>query len=450
MQKLYTYETELKPKHNQEIIDYFNDYTVLFNKIIRSVWQYYNHQDVLISQKSKLNTLIQNQFGVSKRTTSSIMSYVSGKYNSLKGLNNYKIKRNNSKIEKLDDLISELALKLDVMAMKAHHNQLKEKELIKYRGLKAKFVAIKKAKDRLLKENARAQKQLNDKHFSLCFGSKALFNHQYLEANHKTWYKKFKKARDGSILFVGSKDETCCNQQLQLIYNKKNNQFTIQLRKEYAYQANNRDKYLYGQVYFSYGNKELQKVLKTKNSPISYQIIRRDDRYFLQATITIEKNDIAEQDRYMGIDFNKGFIALSEVKEDGNLIATDKIYYRFKQGNKTINDLRQLAHDMAIKCKENNMSLAIENLDFGKKKSKTSKYKKDEKYNEMLHSLAYSKFDEYISRACFTNGVWLSRVNPAYTSYIGKKKYSENKKLNTHTSASYVIARRGMRFKDAA
>lgn len=178
--------------------------------------------------------------------------------------------------------------------------------------------------------------------------------------------------------------------------------------------------------------------------------MRRDDRYFLQAIITIEKNDITEQDRYAGIDFNKGFIALSEVKEDGNLVNTDKIYYRFKQGNKTTNDLRQLALDIAIKCKENNMSLAIENLDFGKKKSKTSKYKKDEKYNDMLHSLAYSKFDEYISRACFANDIWLSRVNPAYTSYIGKKKYNEAKKLNTHTSASYVIARRGMRFKDAA
>ena len=96
------------------------------------------------------------------------------------------------------------------------------------------------------------------------------------------------------------------------------------------------------------------------------------------------------------------------------------------------------------------MSLAIENLDFGKKRSKTSKYEKDEKFNEMLHSLAYSKFDEYISRACFTNDVCLSRVNPAYTSYIGKKKYNEANKLNTHTSASYIIARRGMRFKDAA
>ena len=450
MQQVYTYETELKPKYNQDIIDYFNDYTILFNKIVRSVWQYYNHQDALISQKSKLNTLLQKQFSISKRTANSIILYVSGQYNSLKGTKKYELKRNSSKIEKLDDLISELALKLDVMAMRAHHNQLKEKEFIKYRRLKAKFVAIKKAKDRLQKENIRAQKQLNNQHFSLCFGSKALFDHQYLEANHKTWYEKFKRARDGSILFTGSKEETACNSQCQLIYNKKNNQFTIQLRKEYVYQINDRDKYLYGQVYFSYGNKELQKVLKTKSSPITYRIIRRDDRYFLQAIITIEKNDIAEQDRYMGIDFNKGFIAISEVKEDGNLINTDKIYYRFKQGSKTRNDLRQLAHDMAIRCKENNMSLAIENLDLGKKRSKTSKYKKDGKYNEILHSLAYSKFDEYISRACFVNGVWLRRVNPAYTSYIGKKKYNEIKKLNTHTSASYVIARRGMRFKDAA
>lgn len=450
MQQLYTYETELKPKYNQEIIDYFNDYTTLFNKIVLNVWQYYNHQDVLISQKSKLNTLIQNQFGVSQRTANSIMRYVSGKYNSLKETKKYELKRNSSKIKELDDLISELALKLDVMAMKAHHNQLKEKKLIKYRGLKKKFVAIKKAKDRLLKANIRAQKQLDDQHFSLCFGSKALFNHQYLEANHQAWYENFKRARDGLILFVGCKEETACNSQCQLIYNKKNNQFTIQLRKEYAYQTNNRDKYLYGQVYFSYGNKELQKVLKTKNSPITYKIIRRDDRYFLQATITIEKNNITEQDRYMGIDFNKGFVALSEVKEDGNLINTDKIYYRFKQGDKTTNDLRQLALDIATRCKENNMSLAIENLGFGKKKSKISKYKKDEKYNDMIHSLAYSKFNEYISRACFSHGVWLSRVNPAYTSYIGKKKYNEIKKLNTHTSASYVIARRGMRFKDAA
>ena len=430
MQKMYTYEAELKPKYNQEIINYFNDYTIFFNKIVRNIWQYYNHQDPLIAQNSKLNTLMQKQFGISRRTANSIMSYVSGKYNSLKALKKYEIKRNNSKIEELDGLISELALKLDVMAMKAHHNQLNEKKLIKYRGLKKKFVAIKKAKDRLLKENIRLQKQLNDQHFSRCFGSKALFNHQYLEADHQKWYEKFKKARDGFILFIGGKEETACNSQCQLFYDKKHNSFKIQLRKERAYQINNKDRHLYGQVYFSYGNKELQKVLKTKSSPITYRIVRRYDRYFLQAIITIEKNDINEQNRYMGIDFNKGFVALSEVKEDGNLINIDKIYYRFKQGNKTTNDLRQLAHDIAIRCKENKMSLAIENLDFGKKRSKISKYKKDEKYNnDMLHSLAYSKFDEYISRACFSNDVWLSRVNPAYTFILERKSITRLKSL---------------------
>ena len=146
MQQLYTYETELKPKYNQEIIDYFNDYTTFFNKIVRNVWQYCNHQDALISQKSKLNTLLQNQFGVSKRTAGSIISYVSGRYNSLKALKKYELKRNNSKIEKLNDLISELALKLDVMAMKAHHNQLKEKELINIKGLRLNLLPLKKPK----------------------------------------------------------------------------------------------------------------------------------------------------------------------------------------------------------------------------------------------------------------------------------------------------------------
>lgn len=74
MQQLYTYETELKPKYNQKIIDYFDDYTILFNKIVRNVWQYYNHQDPLINQKSKLNTIMQNQFGVSKRTQLALLS----------------------------------------------------------------------------------------------------------------------------------------------------------------------------------------------------------------------------------------------------------------------------------------------------------------------------------------------------------------------------------------
>ena len=39
-------------------------------------------------------------------------------------------------------------------------------------------------------------------------------------------------------------------------------------------------------------------------------------------------------------------------------------------------------------------------------------------------------------------------MNPAYTSYIGKLKYTRSKGINIHTAASYVIGRRGMGYKE--
>ena len=107
-----------------------------------------------------------------------------------------------------------------------------------------------------------------------------------------------------------------------------------------------------------------------------------------------------------------------------------------------------LADTLAKRCVNNNASLAIEDLNFAKKKTKAMKHKKDKKFNEMLHSLAYSNFSEFIKRACFKHNIHLSLVNPAYTSIIGKEKYSEVKKLNVHTAASYIIGRRALNFID--
>lgn len=192
----------------------------------------------------------------------------------------------------------------------------------------------------------------------------------------------------------------------------------------------------------------MQETLSLKNSPISYRILKRDDRYFLQATITVEKIDAQQENKVIGMDFNKGFVALSEVKEDGNLVDTDKIYYRFKQGDSSKNDLRVLSDILAKRCISNNASLAIEDLNFAKKRTKAMKHKKNKNYNEMIHSLAYSNFSEFIKRACFKHNIHLSEVSPAYTSIIGKEKYSEIKKLNVHTAASYVIGRRALNFVD--
>ena len=92
--------------------------------------------------------------------------------------------------------------------------------------------------------------------------------------------------------------------------------------------------------------------------------------------------------------------------------------------------------------------VCIENLDFRTKKAKTES-KIGKKYNEMLHSLAYREFSEVMESVSYRNKVGLSKVNPAWTSWLAEKLYCKSMKLNIHTGASYVIARRGQGYKDA-
>ena len=94
--------------------------------------------------------------------------------------------------------------------------------------------------------------------------------------------------------------------------------------------------------------------------------------------------------------------------------------------------------------------IVIEDLNFLKIKSKATKgkYKKGKKYNKMLHGLAYRRFLNRTEQICNKKNVGLIKVNPAWTSWIAKNKFCNKMKLNIHTGASFVIARRGMDIKD--
>lgn len=211
------------------------------------------------------------------------------------------------------------------------------------------------------------------------------------------------------------------------------------------------DKYLYGQVYFRHHKNKLVEFLKTGNSPLSYKIIKRNGRYYLYCTFEIQcdKEEFLTRNSYgtIGIDFNKGFVAISETNECGHLINTDIIHYKFKQGNKTKTDFEKIANILVDLALKSGKDIVIENLDFKTKKSKTES-KKDRKYNEMIHSLAYKTFANIIENVAYRNKVWVRKVNPAWTSWIAETKYCPHMKLNIHIGASYVVARRGQNFKD--
>jgi IS605 OrfB family transposase len=86
------------------------------------------------------------------------------------------------------------------------------------------------------------------------------------------------------------------------------------------------------------------------------------------------------------------------------------------------------------------LPIIIENLDFSKKKSEMN----SRGTNQMLSHFAYSKFAAMMHSRCHKSGIELISVNPAYTSVIGKYKFSLGFGLSSHCSAAMAIARRGL------
>ena len=152
----------------------------------------------------------------------------------------------------------------------------------------------------------------------------------------------------------------------------------------------------------------------------------------------------------IGVDFNEGFVAISQTNKYGHLVSIDKMTYRFGSGNKTKNDLLLIINKLAELALKTGKDLVVEDLNFLKERSKTIKAesKKGKKYNKMTHSLAYRTFLDKAEQICNKRNVGLIKVNPAWTSWIAENKFCDKMKLNIHTGASFVIARRGMNIKD--
>ena len=195
----------------------------------------------------------------------------------------------------------------------------------------------------------------------------------------------------------------------------------------------------------------LKNLLRTKESALTYRIKIKDNIVFLQIMYNLKhkKELCITRNNYgvVGVDFNKGFVSVSETDKYGNLINTFNINYRYSKGNQTINDFQYIATKLKNYCLNTGKDLVIEKLNFNKSKNSLIS-KKGKKYNEMLSSLAYSKFDSIITSKCIKNRIFLHKVNPAWTSWIAKQKYCPKMKLNIHSGASYVIARRGMSLTD--
>lgn len=435
----FTVVTQLHEKNNQELIDYMESSRGVYAQALRET--FYVIKNSTEFDRTTYNTELQNKYGILKRTAGSIIKDAQGRFNALKELKVYEQKQLESKIQALEEYIQELeAEKADNCALL--HAGLSV-NLTKHWNLRRKLVAKKSKLNRMKQRLTNLQYQINTGRYKLCFGTKKLLN---------TNKDAFIAQRDSQMSFVGSKTEPACNQQLQLTFLPKINQFGIKLRKDIGGFKNTEDRHVYGRVYFNHHANKIKQILRYKNSPLSFKILKRNGRYYLYCTFEIqaELSDFQTRSSHgtIGLDFNKGFVTLSETNQYGHLVRTQFLPYRFKAGHKTKTDFQRIACHVIELARSTGKDVCVENLDFKIKKSKTQK-KKDRKYNEMLHSLAYRQFINSIEQRAYRHLVYVRRVNPAWTSWLAKQRYCPTMKLNTHVGASYVIARRGQGFKDA-
>ena len=441
----YTTITQLHEINNKDIIEYFENASVYFCKLQRKAFHIFKNENITgkKTEYKKFRQDFMKEHNISRRTADSILKDVQGRMKALEELKKYEVSQKEHKIKALKESIEKLDIKISEFQEKMK-NKIKVNRF-KYWNLK-KSRAFKKMK--LNKFQMRLEQlkwEIETEHYKLCFGTKNLLK------SNKT---EFLLQRDSQMSYIGSQNEKGRNSMFQLTYNNRNNQFDIKLRKDFG--LDTETKYVFGKCYFNnHKNKLIEALMNQNSTPLTYSIIRKNGRYYLHCTFEyrIENKDLfLTRKNYgtIGVDFNKGFLAVSEMDENGNLVKTDILKYRFGKGNKTKSDLGNCILKILKRALETGKDVCFEDLNFKDTKSKTTKAKTDKgkKYNNMLHSLAYSLYDKLMTNMAFRNKIGIIKVNPAWTSWIAKNKFCDKMKLNIHIGAAFVIARRGLGIKD--
>lgn len=271
---------------------------------------------------------------------------------------------------------------------------------------------------------------------NLTFGTKHLL---------KTNKTKFLAKRDNQVVYIGDKNETCGNQQFQIEFDSKYNHFNYKLRLDNKW-VSGTNKYIFGS--FVLKNKEAKvnilKILSTKlSNPLTYRILKKDGILYLQILYRKETPNITQNTNgVLGVDFNKGFISVSEINQNGKLQSLTRYNYLHKgKATKTKTSMLDLVSKLVVQAINVGKDIVIEDLvslDSNKKQDKTT----SRGYNRMLNSLKFGLFKRCLFSKAAKEGVSVHIVNPYNTSKIAEASYTDRMKLNVHDAASYVIARR--------
>ena len=269
------------------------------------------------------------------------------------------------------------------------------------------------------------------------FGTKQLFRERI---RRKIDRAEFRIRRDASFCCVGKKQGVNLN--LKVLPD-----MTLKVRR---FSKEKGKKWLRIPFILNYKQEKWFRELLTAEK-YTVEIVRRfikgKLRYFAHISYETPEADITYGfgKGAIGLDFNYNFVTLSNVDKNGTFKSYCKISFR------NLHTLRKHSKENYISyklnkvinyCMNKNKGVVIEDL------SLDSKFSYNKMLNRKLSDFRSTALDLLV-RKCLRKGIDVRKVYPAYTSIIGKYKYSRSYNLSTHVLASYVIARRGLGFKEA-
>ena len=269
------------------------------------------------------------------------------------------------------------------------------------------------------------------------FGTKPLFRQRLLRRISR---EEFRIRRDSSFCCIGKKQGINLN--LKVLPNKtiRIHTFSKEKGKKWLiipFSVNQRQTKWFNEIL------ELDKYTVT----IKRRIVKGEVRYFAHVCYEILESEMAYNfnNGAIGLDFNYNFVSLSNVDKDGHFKSYHEISFRnlhTLRKNKRNNYISFKMDKVVNYCINKKKGLVIEDLSF------VQNFSYNKKLNRKLSNLK-TKALNLLEKKCIKRGVALRKVHPAYTSFIGIYKYSRSLNLSTHILASYVIARRGLGFKES-
>ena len=342
---------------------------------------------------------------------------------------------------------------------------------------------ISRIKDKQFKRTTKLAsviKKIKEDNPSICFGSKGVFKSQYTkyEHDHENWSNLFHRRRTVPLMLVGRADGKQGNYMCSYDINTHTLSIITGFHKRSGYKPDpNRkhetmkDKFVeikIPNVVFPYGqenvnqavmaqelNKQNEKlsaehqVLCFPAAPVTWCIYNRKGDFQITCTITVP--DAKEEISFfsngcVAFDSNYDNLSYSELDDKGNLLMTKVIHFDLEGNSSKTNELiiSEALEEIFLHAKNVGKPVAMENLE---------NIKKELMYEGSVKSRRISMFanntiTDYAERKSKKYGIKLKKVNPAYTSQIGKMKYMQHFGISIHQAASYVIGRRAMGFKD--